>query len=159
MQPWQNYSMNNYQQYQQPMYQPIQNPYMDRLQQLQAQQMQPAQIPVTNQGLMARLVDNFDSITANDVPMNGGALFIKNDGSMIEYRAWKADGTISKTQYLANTDDFNAQMVKVSSEEEKMKFDAFNEVLEGISEKVDMLSDRIDEVLKPKKGRKEVTDE
>ena len=33
-------------------------------------------------------VDNFDDITANDVPMENGAFFILNDGKEIQYRHW-----------------------------------------------------------------------
>lgn len=153
------YLMNNCTQYQQPMYQPMQNPYMDRLQQVQLQQMVPTQMSGANQGLIARLVDSFDSITANDVPMNGGALFVKNDGSMIEYRSWKADGTISKTSYLTHIDDLDTQTIKVLNEEEKLKFDTFNEFLEGISKKVDYLSEKLDELVNPRqtsKNKKEV---
>lgn len=156
MQTFPTYLMNNYPQYP---YQPMQNPYMDRLQQLQSQQMVPTQMSGANQGLMARMVDNFEVITANDVPMSGGALFVKSDGSMIEYRAWKADGTISKTQYLAQKEDLSNQTVKISNEEEKLKFEAFNDVLMGIQEDIKTINDKIDKISKPTRAKKEVEDE
>lgn len=159
MQQYLNYSMNNYPQYQQPMYQPMQNPYMDRLQQLQTQQMVPTQMSGANQGLMARVIDNFDSITANDVPMSGGALFVKSDGSEIERRVWNADGTISKTSYLPHIGDLETQTVKISSEEEKKKFEAFNDVLRGIQEDIKTINDKIDKISKPTRAKKEVEDE
>lgn len=159
MQPWQNYLTNNYPQYQQPIYQPMQSPYMDRLQQLQAQQMVPTQMSVVNQGLIARVVDNFDSITANDVPMSGGALFVKNDGSEIERRVWNADGTISKTLYLPHIDDSGTQTIKISNEKEKLKFDAFNEILEGIQEDIKILSEKIDKINKPTRAKKEASED
>lgn len=159
MQQYLNYSMNNYPQYQQPMYQPMQNPYMDRFQQLQAQQMVPTQMPGTNQGLMARMVDNFESITANDVPMSGGALFVKSDGSEIERRVWNADGTISKTSYLPQIGDLKTQTIKISNEEEKLKFEAFNDVLMGIQEDIKTINDKIDKISRPTRAKKEVEDE
>lgn len=105
MQQYQNYWMNSYpQQYQQPVYpnqqfqqnqqMNQQNPYLDQLSQLRMQQMQPVQNQVP--GLMGRLVDDFNVITANDVPMDGnGAVFIKKDGSEIQVRNWTAQGTIA----------------------------------------------------------------
>lgn len=157
MQPYPN--PNYFIQYQQPQYQQMQSPYMDRLQQLQAQQMFPAQISVTNQGIMAKLVDSFDSITANDVPMSGGALFVKSDGSEIERRVWNADGTISKTAYLPHIVDLETQAVKISSEEEKTKFDAFNEVLKDIQEDVRALNEKIDKINKPTRSKKEAAED
>lgn len=103
MNPYQNYSMNSYQQYQQPVYQQMPNPYMDRMQQLQNMQQQlntPQIQPVQQmqqmfQGLSGRIVDDFNVITANDVPMDGnGAIFVKKDGSEIQVRNWTAQGTI-----------------------------------------------------------------
>lgn len=155
MQQFQNYLTN---QYQQPIYQPMQNPYMDRIQ-MQNQQMTQTQMPGMNQGMLARMVDNFENITANDVPMNGGALFVKNDGSEIQFRQWTSQGTIEKTSYLAQKSNLDSQMIKSSTEEEKLILGANKEVLEGILNKVDMLSDKIDEILKQKptsRGKKEV---
>lgn len=156
MLPLMNYQNN---QYQQPMYQ---NPYMDNrmnyLQQYQ-QSISPTQMSGTSQGMVTRIVDNFESITANDVPMNGGAIFIKNDGSELQWRAWHSDGTIKTSVYLPQKSILDEQTIKSSTEEEKSKFDTFNEVLEGIQTKVDMLSDKIDEILKQKtttRGKKEV---
>ena len=153
MQPYQNF-LNN-----QPVYQnPYQNPYMDNrpmnLQQYQ-QSLQP-----TNQGMLTRVVDNFESITANDVSMQGGSLFVKNDGSEIQLRKWTSQGTIETTSYLPQNSILDTQTIKLSTEEEKLKFDAFNDVLEGIQTKVDMLSDKIDEILKQKttsRSKKEVS--
>lgn len=155
MLPLMNYSTNNIPQYQQPIYQ---NPYMDnRMANLQA--LQQSLQPMQSQGLLTRVVDNFDTITANDVPMQGGGLFVKNDGSEIQLRQWTSQGTIQTTSYLAQKSNLDSEVGKISSDEEKLKFSAFNEVLEGIQTKVDSLSDKIDEILKQKttsKSRKEV---
>lgn len=88
--------------------QPMANPYMDRMAQLQQYQ-QGLQQPVQQStiqsqqqpiGLNCRVVDDFNSITANDVPMDGnGAVFMKRDGSEMQWRNWAANGTIVTTPY------------------------------------------------------------
>lgn len=156
MLPLMNYQNN---QYQQPMYQ---NPYMDNrmnyLQQYQ-QSLQPTQMAGANQGMVTRIVDNFESITANDVPMNGGAIFIKNDGSELQWRAWHSDGTIKTSVYLPQKSILDNQTIKSSIEEEKLKFEPFTQRFDLFQEKIDSLSDKIDEILKQKtttRGKKEV---
>ena len=147
----------------QPMYQnQYQNPYMDNrmnyLQQYQ-QSLQPTQMSGTSQGMVTRVVDNFDSITANDVPMNGGAIFIKNDGSELQWRAWHSDGTIKTSVYLPQKSILDERTIKTSTEEEKSKFEPFTQRLDLFQEKIDSLSDKIDEILKQKtttRGKKEV---
>lgn len=155
MQPWTNYSMTN-QQFQQPMYQQP-NPYMERLNNLQQFQQQlqvPAQ-PIMPQGVMARFVDGFESITANDVPMNGGAIFVKNDGSEVQVRQWNANGTISTTSYLPQIDDLSTQVTNSPSNDFSSQFDAFNEVLRGVQEDVRALNEKIDKIGKPNRAKKE----
>lgn len=121
--------------------QQIQQPVFERMQQNVS--------PSYQQFLNARIVDNFDNITANDVPMSGGALFLKNDGSEVEYRAWKADGTISKLQYSLCKDD-SPSPTQTSSERESLTLDMFNEVSENILQRIDLLSARLEEVTKTK---------
>lgn len=86
---------------------PIQNPYMERMNQLQNYQqnlqIQPTQMPGTSQqpqGIIGRVVNDFNEITANDVPMNGvSAVFPKSDMSEIQLRTWAANGTIQTITY------------------------------------------------------------
>lgn len=155
MLPLMNYSTNNIPQYQQPIYQ---NPYMDnRMANLQA--LQQSLQPMQSQGLLTRVVDNFDTITANDVPMQGGGLFVKNDGSEIQLRQWTAQGKIETTSYLACKSNLDANMINSSTEEINSLYGANKEVLEGILNKVDLLSDKVDEILKQKtnpRSKKEV---
>lgn len=76
-----------------PQVQQNQNPYMERFSQFQT--MQAPQQP-TIQGIATRIVDDFNMITANDVPMDGnGAFFVKKDGSEIQHRTWTGNGTIT----------------------------------------------------------------
>ena len=85
----------NYQNYYQNSYQS--NPYLNYY---QPQQQQIPQMQVQAPRLSGKLVSNFKEVTANDVPMDGSiAAFIKNDGTEIQLRAWKADGTIATTRF------------------------------------------------------------
>ena len=159
MQPYQTFSNNNYPQFQ-PMYQPIQNPYMDRMQNLQSYQ-QPLQPQIQMQGLNGRIVDDFGNITANDVPMdNMGGIFLKKDGSEIQHKIWSPDGTIKTTSYLPFKDEKESNTSISSTNKEKTQIDAFLNAVEGISEKVDTLHERLDEFMKVKpssRTRKEVS--
>lgn len=108
MQQYPNYWINNYPQYQQqPMYQNQNvNPYMDQLSQLRSMQQMPVPQQNAYQGLNSRLVDDFNVITANDVPMDGnGAIFIKKDGSEIQHRNWTAQGTIATSVFKPVSSD------------------------------------------------------
>lgn len=154
MQTYPNYSMTNQvypMMYQQP------NPYIERMGNLQQFQHQ-LQMPVQqqpNQAIHSRFVDGFENITANDVPMNGGALFIKNDGSEIQVRQWNANGTISKTSYLPQIDALDDNTVKLSTDDFASQINAFNDVLRGIQEDVKGLSEKIDRFGKVPKAKKE----
>lgn len=158
MQPWTNYLMTNgnmpyqAQMYQQP------NPYMERLnnlQQFQQQLQMPIPAQVQPQGVVAKLVDGFDNITANDVPMNGGAIFAKHDGSELQVRQWNANGTITTTRYLPQIDDLETQTVKLSSNDLESQISAFKDVLGGIQEDVKALNEKLDKISKPIKAKKE----
>ena len=144
MQGFPNYSINNYPQYQMPMYQPqpFANPYMDRLAQMQTSQN--ASYP-QNHTINAKIVDDFSAVTANDVPMDGnGAVFIKRDGSEIQVRSWNAQGTITRSVFKPVLTDEGKNTLPNT---EKPGYEAFNAVLEGIAKKVDNLSAKIEDIL------------
>lgn len=118
------------------------NPYMERLtnlqqyqQALQQPQIQPAQQPA----VISRIVDNFDSITAQDVPMSGQAVFIKSDGSEIQIRSWNNTGLIDKTTYKAILATETPNTDKLPQNELESKFDPLNELTEGIMKRFDNL--------------------
>ncbi len=160
MQPWTNYSMTN-QAYQPPMYQQP-NPYMERLtnlQQFQQQLQVPFPAQMQPQGVVARLVDGFENITANDVPMNGGAIFAKHDGSELQVRQWNANGTITTTRYLPQIDGLESQTIKLPSNDFQSHFDAFNDVLNGIQEDIKVINEKIDKFSKPTRAKKESVDD
>lgn len=161
MNPYQSYSMNNYPQYQQTYPQgfypqQMQNPQMDRLAQLQAMQqsLQPTQISPAFQGLMGRIVDDFGVITANDVPMDGnGAVFIKRDGSEIQIRNWTANGTISSTSFIPVLEPKNDSTGTSPSSVNGVKLDDVLGLIEAVSSKVDGLSSKLEDFMKPKVSR------
>ena len=116
------------------------NPYMDRLAQFQNQQIMQQQ-PII-QGIATRIVDDFNMITANDVPMDGnGAFFVKRDGSEIQHRIWTAQGTISTRPFKPVIEE---QPNNVSASDEKMSVQAINELTAMFESKFKELNDRFD---------------
>lgn len=155
MQQYPIYSMNNvYQPYQSQM----QNPYMDRLAQLQAmqQQVQPQmqQQMMVPHGIHGKIVDDFNVITANDVPMDGsGAIFIKKDGSEIQVRNWTAQGTISTTSYTPVVDVLQDKTEITSSDKLNAEFEAVKLSVNTLLEKVDTISEKISDLAKTRSTR------
>lgn len=132
----------------QPMYgqQQMQQPYLDRLAQLQA--MQQPQQPQQFFGLNGRVVDSFDSIMANDVPMDGTfAMFPKRDMSEVCMKYWTGEGKIATIVFKPMSE----VCTEVPADNENgAKLDELSNVLGGIYEKIDVLSNKVDEVLKTK---------
>lgn len=117
-------------------YQPMQNPYMAQMGQYQ-QNFQPTQIQQvqTQQpaGLNCRIVDDFNSIVANDVPMDGnGAFFVKRDGSEVQHRNWSANGTIVTTQYKPVQPENQSEGANMP----QMDFNALNEDVRALREDI-----------------------
>lgn len=117
-------------------YQTIQNPYMAQAGQYQQnfqpqiQQVQQTQQPV---GLNCRIVDDFSSIVANDVPMDGnGAFFVKRDGSEIQHRNWAANGTIQTTVYCPLRFENQSEDTNIP----QMDFNALNEDVRALREDI-----------------------
>lgn len=137
----------------------FQQPYQDRLAQLQAMQ-QSMQQP-TFVGLNGKIVDNPESIVANDVPMDGSfAIFPRRDLSEVYAKYWTGDGKIATVRFKPITDN---QPEITTPDATNLRFDGLEEVLGRLYDKVDKLSSRVDEALKnakpsaPQRGRKEVT--
>lgn len=135
----------------------FQQPYQDRLAQLQAMQ-QSIQQP-TFPGLNGKIVENPESIVANDVPMDGSfAIFPKRDMSEIYVKYWTGDGKIATVRFKPITD---SQPEITTPDPTSLRFDELEDVLGRLYDKVDKLSNRVDEALKVKpaqqKGKKEVS--
>ena len=143
-------------QYQNPnymMYQPQQfNPYMQRMENLQQfqQTLQPTnQIPA-----IGKVVESMDIVKVTDIPMDGNTYYFpKADGTEIYSKQFMPNG---QTRILTFKPLLESEPNNLPLEEEKLKFDAFACVLEGIQNDVRTLSDKIDKISKPTRGKKEV---
>lgn len=153
--------MQNYQQYNPGMVQPF--PYQDRMAQVQQlqnynqnlqQQFPSIQNPTQQMasGLNGKVIQVVENIAANDVPMDGSiAFFPKQDMTEIYAKAWNADGTIRTVVYRPVEPISDGNVNNLPTESQNTQFEAFNSVLEGISNKIDIVSSRIDEFIgKPK---------
>lgn len=139
MPPYQNY-------YQNPMmYQPTYNNPMLNMQQRVPQQVE--QPFIQQQPLSGRFVDAFETITANEVPMDGnGAVFIKRDGSEIQVRNWSANGAIQTIVFKPVLDAKNASMGNLSSEPQNLKIDLSDEATKAFMQRFDDIEKRIDDL-------------
>lgn len=139
--------MQTYQPYFQPQAQPTmmnpyqnfsqqQNPYMDRMAQLQQyqQSLQPQVQQQSQQiGLNCRIVDDFNSIVANDVPMDGnGAFFAKRDGSEVQHRNWSSNGTIQTTVYKPVQQENSVEATNIPQND----FNSLNEDVRALREDI-----------------------
>lgn len=139
------YQYQPYQQYYQPQYQ---NQYQNQY----------AQQQYVQAGLAGKIVDTFDNITANDVPMDGRyAVFVKKDGSELQTRAWTPNGTIATVTYKPYTETLADTPNKISSDEINCLRNDFNALNEVINERFD----RMEKAISGRNGRnkKEVSDE
>jgi len=140
--------MNNYgyMPYQQPMMYQQSNPYLDRINNLQQYQqtLQPQQ---PQPGLASKIVDSFDNINVNDVPMGGQAVFIKNDGSEIQVRAWGKMGNIEKTSYKPFTDVSDMKEDKSTPNSAELNTEGFSAFTEDFSTAFAELKEQIAELV------------
>lgn len=138
MQAYPNYSMpmtnNPYQNYQ-----PMQNPYMAQMGQLQQYQqslqpqVQQPQQQTQQIGLNCRVIDDFNAIVANDVPMDGnGAVFMKRDASEVQWRNWAANGTIQTTVYRPVQPENQSEGTNMP----QMDFNSLNEDVRALREDI-----------------------
>lgn len=151
--PYQNPNQNlNYaSMYQQPMY----NPYMQRMEQIQ----QSINATMQNQqfSTIGKIVESIEMVKATDIPMDGNMYYFpKADGSEIFGKQWLANGQTRILTFKPALED-NASIL--SGEDEKTKFDAFLEVLDGIQSDIKALNDKVDKISKTTKAKKEVAED
>ena len=128
--------------------QPQMPPYMDRLSQLQSMQQSMQQPPAQISGLNGRVVEVAENILASDVPMDGSfAVFPKRDLSEVYVKYWTGEGKIATISFKPISE---AQADISPTDNTSLRFDELSNVLGGLYDKVDNLSNRIDEVLKSK---------
>lgn len=85
--------------------QPFTNPYLFQPQPYPQMNYQIPTIPSVQQPMInAKMVDNIDSITANDVSMQGISVFPKNDLSEVYIKSWQPNGTIQTLRYFKMND-------------------------------------------------------
>ena len=161
MQQFQNY----YPMYQNSYGQQMQNPYMqqrmDNLQQFQQaiqQPVVPTQMSGANQfNPFGKIVESIDIVKVTDIPMDGNMYYFPQaDGQAIYGKKFLPNG---QTQILAFKPIENNEMDNSSTETEKLKLDMLTQFLEGIQSEVRMLSDKIDKISKPTRGKKEVVED
>ena len=161
MQQFQNY----YPMYQNSYGQQMQNPYMqqrmDNLQQFQQaiqQPVVPTQMSGANQfNPFGKMVESIDIVKVTDIPMDGNTYFFPQaDGQAIYGKKFLPNG---QTQILAFKPIENNEMDNSPTETEKLKLDMLTQFLEGIQSEVRMLSDKIDKISKPTRGKKEVVED
>lgn len=123
----------------------INNPYLDRMNQLQQyqQSLQGTQMSLPNQqaqpqGIIGRVVNDFNEITANDVPMNGNAAFFpKADGSELQVRSWAANGTIQTVVYKPILEQNQADGTNIPQNDFTALNDGINAFREEILSRLD----------------------
>lgn len=131
-----------------PMMQPQMPPYMDRLSQLQSMQQSMQQSPAQISGLNGRVIEVAENILASDVPMDGSfAVFPKRDLSEVYIKYWTGEGKIATISFKPILE---AQADISPTDNTSLRFDELSNVLGGLYDKVDNLSNQIDEVLKSK---------
>lgn len=158
MQPWQNYSMNNY-----PQYQSQFNPYLQRMENLQQfqqvmqQPMSPAQMSGTSQFTpLGKIVESVDMVKATDIPMDGSMYYFPTaDGNMIFSKQWMPNG---QTRILTFKPVLDDNPNTLSQNEEKLNLEVLGQVLEGIQNDIKTLTDKIDKI-KPTRAKKEVVED
>lgn len=120
----------------------FQNPYSMQCGNPTLQSTQNSYNPLTQPiGINGKYVNDFNEITASDVPMNGQpSLFIRNDRSEIQLREWSPNGQIISTQF-----------VPCITQEQPSTQPAFdvNAVIEPIFERLSQLEDKLDKLSKP----------
>ena len=158
MQPWQNYSTNNY-----PQYQSQFNPYLQRMENLQQfqqvmqQPMSPTQMSGTSQFTpLGKIVESVDMVKATDIPMDGNMYYFPTaDGNMIFSKQWMPNG---QTRILTFKPVLDDNPNTLSQNEEKLNLEVLGQVLECIQNDIKTLTDKIDKI-KPTRVKKEVQDD
>lgn len=157
MSMYQNFSqMNNPYAQMNNMYAQPNNPYSERMNFLQSYQQslqQPVagtQMSLANQiSALGKMVDSIDVVKATDIPMDGNAYYFpKADGTEVYCKQWLQNGT---TRILTFKPVLEDNPNNVSNTEEKLKFEGFESVLTDISENVDSILEKINEITTPQK--------
>lgn len=132
---------NPYQQQQQPMnYNPVFANYPQMAQNI------PQRIQPEPQGIMGKIVQNAEMITANDVPLNGSvAFFPKQDLSEIYAKSWTADGVIHTMTFKPVQ---NGEVSNLPTESTESQIGAILNVTDGLEKTLNEIVSKIDNLEK-----------
>lgn len=132
---------NPYQQQQQPMnYNPVFANYPQIAQNI------PQRIQPEPQGIMGKIVQNAEMITANDVPLNGSvAFFPKQDLSEIYAKSWTADGVIRTMTFKPVQ---NKEVSNLPTESTESQIGAILNVTDGLEKTLNEIVSKIDNLEK-----------
>lgn len=158
----QQFQTSNY--YGQPYIQQQYNPYLQRMENLQQfqQAIQQPMVPTSMSGAnqftpLGKIVESIDIVKVTDIPMDGNMYYFpKADGTEIYAKQFGIDG---KTRILTFKPLLDGDLNNSSVNEEKLKFDDFNNVLMGIQEDIKTLNEKIDKISKPTRAKKEADNE
>lgn len=129
--PSYNYANNNYSNNNYPYYQQYQQNYIPQ-----------AQVQPIQNGIYGRLVDSFDMITANDVPMSGEpATFIKRDLSEVQVRMWNSNGQIVTNVYKPDRATKTEDTTNVSSDDLKCLYNSMSDLQTSLNARFDKIDD------------------
>lgn len=158
----QQFQTSNY--YGQPYIQQQYNPYLQRMENLQQfqQAIQQPIIPTSMSGAnqftpLGKIVESMDIVKVTDIPMDGNMYYFpKADGTEIYAKQFGIDG---KTRILTFKPFLDDEPNNSTTNEERLKFDDFNNVLMGIQEDIRTLNEKIDKISKPTRAKKEADNE
>ena len=156
MMPYQNLNPNYFAQY--PQYFQQTNPYTQRLENLQQFQQALNPAPVQNQfSVLGKMIESIEIVKATDIPMDGNMYYFpKADGTEIYAKAWGNDG---RTRILTFKPVLEDNPNNTPSDDIKIQFGAFGDVLGAIQSELKTLSDKVDKISKPLKAQKGNADE
>lgn len=134
------------------------NPYLTNQQPWQPQpQIQPQQyqVPQMIQSIPCRYAQNFESITANEIPMDGNyAVFLKSDLSEIQLKKWNGNGGIENIS-------FKPSVQEVLEDKHVDNFQMLNDRMNALESAMSVRFDKLEASFAPKQTarKKEVSDE
>ena len=129
---------------------------MENLQQFQQALQQPPTFQ-SNFPIINKVVENIDMVKVADIPMDGNMYYFpKADGTEIYTKQFGIDG---RTRILTFKPVLDENPSNSPSEEEKLKIDAFNDVLLGIQKDIKELAEKVDKITKPSRTKKEVVED
>jgi hypothetical protein len=104
-----------------------------------------------------KIVESMDVVKVTDIPMDGNMYYFPQaDGQAIYGKKFLPNG---QTQILAFKPVLESEPNNLSSEEEKVKIVAFDEVLGEIKNEIKVINEKIDKIGKPTRSKKEMTDD